>query len=853
MSTPVQRQYWELKNQNPEAILFFRLGDFYELFFDDAVVGSKVLGITLTARHRGTDNEMPMAGFPHHAHKEYLEKLIETGHCVAVAEQVETEDKKIIRVIDRVITPGTTLESGNLTDDANNFLAAILPANDKEPNFSIAYVDLSTGDFRTTQTSDELNFWDELYRIAPREILLPRDHYQDDTWTKKLPPAHLVPRDFPNAKTAQATLTVQFPDNHLAVAGIETFTNILICGSALLDYIQFTQRKATPHLNQIQYYQTGRQLILDSQTLRHLEIFQPLTGRDPKSTLWSVFSKAGTALGARQLRQWLLQPSLQVDTINHRLDAVETSLSENQARQTLHETLKNIPDLERLLARLASQRGNARDLAFFRDALAQFPEVITHCKKINTTFLNKYLPALGQFETLQSELIESLIDTPPLEITAGGMFRDGYHPRLDELRTLSREAESWLENFLNEAKSSSGISNLRIKYSKNFGYCLEVSKAQASAAPDTWTRRQTLVNAERFTTPELAEYEEKVLSAGSEAHALEHELFINLRQKFLTHIESLQQAAKSIGQIDAIITLARTAQVQRWQRPTIYDSPSAIQISAGRHPVVENLSHTPFIRNHLKMSGVESRLHLITGPNMAGKSTFLRQNALIIILGQMGSFVPAEKAEWGIVDRIFTRVGASDNLAAGQSTFFVEMAETASILHQATNRSFIILDEIGRGTSTFDGISLAWAITEYLHNEVKSQTLFATHYHELIELAEDLEAAANYHVAVSQNETGILFLRKIKPGGIADSFGIEVAKLAGIPKTVVDKSREILTRLESENLLSGKPNLFSQPRVQEVETPKESAIENALKNIQPDELSPKEALEILYDLKKLED
>lgn len=848
MSTPVQRQYWELKNQNPEAILFFRLGDFYELFFEDALIGSKVLGITLTARHRGTDNEMPMAGFPHHAHKEYLEKLIEAGYKVAIAEQVETEDKKIIRVIDRIITPGTTLESGNLDPTSHNYLAAI---NTDGKHYSLAYVDLSTGDFRTAEMNTESAFWDELYKINPQEILLSKDTYLDEDFTRKCPPSLHVPRPFPTAKKADKKLSEHFGDNHLAVAGIKGLAGIIICAEVILEYLQETQKKDLPHLQKIEHYHPGETLILDTQTIRHLEIFYPLTGNDPSSTLWSVFAKSGTALGARQLRHWLQNPLLNTEGINQRLDTVQALCDQPSWIKSLHEILKQVPDLERLLGRLASQRGNARDLAFFRDALQLFPTLQTACQAKDTPLISDLSPVFGEFETLNKTLTASLADTPPLEIMNGGLFRDGFNERLDELRTLQKEADNWLDDFLERAKADSGISKLRIKYSKNFGYCLEVSTGQADQVPDSWDRRQTLVNAERFTTPELADYESRVLSAESEAFALEYELFVELRNTFLQAMAPLQKAAKSIGQIDALVTLARTANQQRWAKPVISDDPLQIKITQGRHPVVEQLSSTPFIANDCQMSGQDSRLHLITGPNMAGKSTYLRQNALIILLGQMGSFVPAEAAAWGIVDRIFTRVGASDNLAAGQSTFFVEMTETASILHQATERSFIILDEIGRGTSTFDGISLAWAITEYLHEDIKAQTLFATHYHELIELVEDLSAAENKHVSVSQNKNGILFLRQIKPGGIADSFGIEVAKLAGVPASVIAKSREILDRLESENLLSGKPTLFSQPRVREVTVEADSAVEKALSQINPDDLTPKEALEQLYELKKL--
>jgi DNA mismatch repair protein MutS len=852
MSTPVQRQWQDLKQENPEALLLFRLGDFYELFHEDAQVASRVLGITLTARHKGTDSEMPMCGVPHHAHQAYLEKLIEAGYCVAIAEQAEDpETKKINRYVDRIVTPGTSQEPGNLNPQSHNFLVAIL--RDKpEKNWALASVDSSTGDFRTTEFTDELALFDEVYKLSPREILLPTTFYEDELFCKKLPTSLLTPRTLKSNKENQDHLKRHFQVTSLEVFGIQSKPLVINASALALQYLNETQKIDLQHLHKLTYYRPGDIMCLDQQTFRHLEIFTPLhyddEGKD--ATLWSVFQKPATPMGGRTLRHWLANPLLDVEKINKRLESVKEITDNYNLLQSLSEHLKYITDLQRILARLVIGKGNGRDLAFFRDSFSVFPVLQEILEKAGSEHLQIQASNLEDFEKLHQILNKSLIENPPLEITVGGVFQDGYNAQLDEYRTLSRDSQVWLDQFLVTQKSETGIANLRVKYSKNFGFCLEVSKAQINNVPENWTRRQTLVNAERYTTSELAEYETKVLSAEGQAFSLEHELFQELREETLKYTEAIQSAAEAIGVVDALVSLAQTAQRYRWVKPEIRDRSQELQIKNGRHPVVEKLSTEHFIRNSLTMNS--TRLHLITGPNMAGKSTFLRQNALIILLGQMGSFVPAESAKFGICDRIFTRVGASDNLAAGKSTFFVEMTETAHILNAATEKSFVILDEIGRGTSTFDGISLAWAITEHLHQKIKAKTLFATHYHELIELAEDLPEAANFHATVSQNKTGIIFLRKIKPGGISDSFGIEVAENAGVPKTVIDSAREVLTRLESENLLSGKPNLFSLPANKPTQK-SSSKLETLLETVDPENLSPKSALDLMFKMKDLTD
>jgi DNA mismatch repair protein MutS len=852
MSTPVQRQYHELKKKNPEAILFFRLGDFYEMFFEDAKLCSRILGIQLTARHRGTENEMPMCGFPHHASTEYLEKLIAQNYKVAIAEQVKDPKTKVIhREIARVVTPGTTIENGNLVAEKNNFLAAVA-RDGQTKNYAIAHVDVSTGEFRTAIFEDEISFFDEIYKLNPTEILIDSQNYDNEDFCKKLPKVHLTPRPDLNKKNATNILQNHFQITDLDIFGFEKIEVLIAVSAMALDYLKETQKTNLNYISKIVRYSTDDLMRLDATTFRHLEVFSPIFAEEVEATFLSVFEKPITAIGGRVLRYWLANPLLNVEKINFRGDGVTEIFQDTEILDNLNFILKNISDLERALSRLAQNRGSARDAALLKSSFEVFPKLKSVLEKCETPILKEKHNVFSGFDGILEILEKSLIETPPPEITSGGMFRDEFDEKLDGFRTIARDSKKWCNQFLKEKIAESGIKNLRIKFSKNFGFCLEASKSAAMNAPESWIRRQTLVNAERFSTPELADFESKFLSAETNAFAREYELFLNLREKIMELTAEIQNAARAIGEIDALRVFAKTARKWRWTRPKISKDSKKFSIKEGRHPVIEKISPEIFIANDCQMDSESSLIHLITGPNMAGKSTFLRQNALIILAGQIGSFVPAKSAEFGVFDRIFTRVGASDNLAGGKSTFFVEMTETAKILHAATEKSFVILDEIGRGTSTFDGISLAWAITEFLHNTTKSKVLFATHFHELIDLAESLEKAENWHVSVSQNNQGIVFLRKILSGGISDSFGIEVAKLAGVPNKVIEKSREILARLESENLLSGKPNLFSSIKTKEriIETKKESPVEKFLEKIDPNEVSPKEALELLFECKR---
>ena len=843
MSTPVQRQYWELKNQNPEAILFFRLGDFYEIFYEDAHLASRILGIALTARHKGTENEMPMCGFPHHAHESYLEQLINAGYKVAIAEQKEDEDKKITRHIDRIVTPGTSLEDGNIKAEQNNFLLSV--GRDLKTNkHALAYSDLGTGEFRTIHLEDEISFLDEVWKINPKEILIPQSLFEDEDLCQKLPTSHLTLQPDLKIEAAKAILEKHFGKSALETFDLSSLGLLIEVSGVIMTYLQKTQQKELTHFKKITRYSTSERMLMDGQTLQHLEVFQPIYGNEG-ATLYSVFEKAHTPMGGRKLFQYLGNPLQKIETIKKRQTAIQELLESSARQSELSKLLAPIYDLERLIGKLVTGKGNARDMITLKNGLIAFPALQEFCKTSHSDHLISKSGNFKGLEQLKALIDKTIIESPPTEITEGGIINKGIDKNLDELRILAKDANKWLEEYLEKEKQRSGINTLRIKYSKNFGFCIESSKAQATSAPENWIRRQTLVNAERFTTPELSAHEDKILSSENKIKEIEYEIFLQLRDEVLSYSELIQIASQTIGQIDVLSILARTAKKNRWVIPNIHEENTLI-IREGRHPVVEKISDQPFISNDLVMK--DDHFHLITGPNMAGKSTYLRQNAIIIFLAQIGSAVPAKSAQLPIFDRIFTRVGASDNLAGGKSTFFVEMTETAKIILNSTDKSFVILDEIGRGTSTFDGLSLAWAISEYLHDAIACKTLFATHYHELIDLAQDLTRANNFHVSAKQKKDGIIFLHKIMPGGIADSFGIEVAKSAGIPSQIIHESRLILSQLESENLLSKTPNLFSTPRVIEKEITKESKIEKKLKSIDIDALSPKEAHNLLYEL-----
>jgi DNA mismatch repair protein MutS len=643
MSTPVQRQYWELKKKNPDAILFFRLGDFYEMFFEDAHIASRILGIALTARHRGTENEMPMCGFPFHAHEEYLEKLIDSGYKVAIAEQKECQEtKKIIREVIRIVTPGATMQEGNLQPDSNTFLASI---GIEKSQFALAYSDLSTGVFRTALFEHEIAFFDELYKLNPSEILLEQTLFEDESFCKKLPSTHLTPQSSVSSKKYEDILKNHFGVPNLDIFDIGKISLLIQVSGLLLKYLQNTQKSDLSHLSKLIRYSSSETMGLDRQTFQHLEIFESLFG-EKESTLWSVFEKSCTPLGQRMLRTWVSEPMVNEKKIQKRQNLVQELITNVSTAQLLEKYFREIADLERILSRFVTGRGTPRDAGFLRNSLLVFPDVSKACANSQHPFIQSQSKLFESFTSLSQKLKNALVKTPPIVLSEGNIFTKGFSSKLDDLREISQNAQKWLDDFLKQQKSVSGISTLRVKYSKNFGFCLEVSHGQKNKVPSSWIRRQTLVNAERFTTPELTKYETKVLSAKSESFALEQELFHQLRQEILTYQGEIQEIAQSIGTLDALLSLARTAIRWRWTKPAIVHQSTELLIQEGRHPVVEKNSVERFISNNLEMDE-SSRFHLITGPNMAGKSTFLRQNALIVFFGTNRKFCPGEACKNG--------------------------------------------------------------------------------------------------------------------------------------------------------------------------------------------------------------
>lgn len=780
--TPMMVQYKQMKANYPDAILFFRLGDFYEMFFEDAVEASGLLQLTLTARNKG-DHKAPMCGIPYHAAPNYIAKLTRLGKKVAICEQLSDPNLPGIvkRDVVRVITPGTTLDDNVLQQKANNFVAAIVESGGR---FGLASADLSTGHFQVTELENVKSLFVEMERLHPVEaIILPEM------------------KNSPVMKTFEETrLSTFFFEHILQADGGGNATPSESCAdkaaSLLLDYLQRTQKTELSHIRNIERYSTQDFMALDEATLKNLELLSTLRENNKEGSLFWVLDETVTSMGGRYLRYVLTHPLLRQSVIEERLNAVEELVKRPGALDDIRNSLKNILDLERLLARLSLGHGNARDLLALKNSLQSVPATQKLLADFHSGLLTEISRNLDGMPQLSEVLQRAIVDEPPLAVKEGGMIRDGFHSELDEIKTISRQGKGYIQSLQEKEVARTGINSLKIRYNSVFGYYIEVSKANLHAVPADYIRKQTLVNAERYITPELKEYEEKVLGAEEKIVALEYSIFNSLRESVVAEIDDIQKLAQSVARLDLLCSFAKVAVTQGYCKPVVTQD-FGLMIEGGRHPVVEKMSFSSqFVPNDAAFD-TSQKLLLITGPNMGGKSTYLRQTALIVLMAHLGSFVPARQATVGLVDRIFTRVGASDNLVRGQSTFMVEMQETAYILNNATSRSLIILDEVGRGTSTYDGMSIAWAIVEYLHDALGAKTLFATHYHELITLAEKLPHAENYSVAVRENASeGVVFLYKIVKGGVDRSYGIEVAKLAGLPGQVVDKARQILVDLE---------------------------------------------------------
>jgi DNA mismatch repair protein MutS len=835
------RQYQELKQQHPGTLLFFRLGDFYELFFDDAVIGARELQITLTARHKESGNPVPMCGVPHHSAANYIARLVRKGYRVAICEQTEEASKtrKLVRrEVVRVVTPGTPLDPQLLDAREAVFLAAVCSSGD---TIGAAFLDISTGEFRATQESGA-DAWEkiraDLESYAPRELLFPaslapliKSGLSGKSQTAPLPlaaaesgangePAR-VPTSSPSDVQATQFIDAAFTPledwlwqkkdcaelllNHFGARTLESYglerkDEAVRAAGVCLRYAQETQRAAAAHITDLVYFEPHNHLVLDNVTVRNLELVDSLGGAGGR-TLLSVIDETITGMGARLLRSWLLRPCVKRGEVEARLAAVQDLVSSQMTRDKLRTLLKEVSDLERLIGRISFGSATPRDLNAILRSLYQVPAVRENLAPLPSSLLQVLSETADEVPEVCALLVKAISDDPPAKISEGDTIRAGYSTELDELRSISRNAKQIIATLEATERTRSGINNLRIKFNNVFGYFIEVSKGNAARVPPEYERRQTLTNAERFTTPELRDWEKKVLGAEERIIQLEAELFNDVCRQVAAETKRIQATARAFAALDALASLAETAARRRYVRPAIHDG-DEIEIVQGRHPVIEVFNEDPFVPNSVYLNNSTDRLLIITGPNMGGKSTVLRQTAIICILAQLGSFVPAERARLPLLDRVWTRVGASDDLTRGRSTFMVEMTETAAILHSSTPRSLVLLDEVGRGTATFDGLSIAWAVAEYLHDspEHAAKTLFATHYHELTELAERLPGAQNYQITAAEREGEVVFLHRLERGRASKSYGIQVARLAGLPPAVLANAREVLARLERYEL-----------------------------------------------------
>jgi DNA mismatch repair protein MutS len=905
-STPLMRQYAAIKKQHPNALLFFRLGDFYELFFDDAVVAARELQITLTSRNKEKDHAIPMCGVPYHAAENYLSKLLRKGFKVAICEQMEEPSaaKKLVRrEVTRVLTPGTAIDS-SVGSEENNFLAALARASGA---VGLAALDLSTGEFRATEfrgPDAERRIVEELQQLRPREVLYPSGLPLFDQ-----PPLH--PAETRSDSTVQVGPDVQIgsgvqvgkstglqhagerarftetpledwvfsPDyavplleNKLGVLSLEGFglqgrPAAATAAGAILHYVRSTQRGTLQHVDRIGFYDRQEYLVLDAVTVRNLELVEPLfANTGTEVTLFRALDATLTPMGKRLLRSWMLRPSINVVEISLRLDAVEAGVKEFVAREELRRALEGVLDIERLLSRVTLETANPRDVLALCASLNRLPRIKTALARLVAARLTELNSLLDELSDLRERIEKTIVAEPPLTLADGGVIQPDVDKELDDLRNLSRNSKQYIAQIEERERKRTGINSLKVKFNSVFGYYIEISKANLHHAPPDYERKQTLVNAERFTTPELKEYEARVLDAQEKIVEIERRLFTELRTAVAGEARRIRQTSLALAEVDVLASLAFIAQNRGYCRPKFANKPAAesaaesdeLEIIEGRHPVLEQLdltgSNDRFVPNDLYLNSSSHSILLITGPNMGGKSTYLRQTALTVLMAQMGGFVPARSARLPVVDRIFTRIGASDNLARGRSTFMVEMTETAAILNTATPRSLILLDEIGRGTATYDGLAIAWAVIEYIHSTSRARTLFATHYHELTEL-ERLEGVKNFHVSVKENAGGIVFLRKVEPGSADRSYGIEVGKLAGLPPEVVVRAREVLHEHESAEQQT---TAHLSPGAQEPEpqmqltmfTPLSQKIVDRLKDADLNNLTPMEAMNLLWELKK---
>ena len=863
--------YCQTKCAYKDSILFYRLGDFYEMFFEDAKTVSRELELTLTGKDCGLSERAPMCGIPYHAAETYINRLIDKGYKVAICEQVEdpkTAKGIVKREVTRVVTPGTNLNMQELDEGKNNYLMAIVCVGD---HFGVSTADITTGDCYVTEIDEERKLWDEINKFLPAEIIC-NDAFLvsgvdvDDLRNRLHISVFALESWYFGDDLCKQTLLEHFKISSLEGLGLADYDSGVIAAGSLFRYLLDTQKNTMEHMNKIIPYTTDRYMVIDSSSRRNLELVETLREKQKRGSLLWVLDKTKTAMGARMLRSFVEQPLIDADAINERLDAVTELNMQAMLREEIREYLNPVYDLERLVSRISYRSANPRDLLAFKMSL----EMIPHIKNLLANFTSPLLVRINEqmdgLEDLYTLLEASITEDPPLAVKEGGIIREGYNEQVDTYRNSKTQGKSWLAQLEAEEKEKTGIRNLKIKYNKVFGYYLEVTNSFKDLVPEYYTRKQTLTNAERYITPKLKELEDMILGAEDKLFALEYDLFCQVREELAAQIPRIQETAKAIAQLDVYASLSVVAQRNNYVRPTV-NTKGVIDIKNGRHPVVEKMiNNDMFIANDTYLDNGSKRVSVITGPNMAGKSTYMRQTALIVLMAQIGSFVPAEKAKIGVVDRIFTRVGASDDLASGQSTFMVEMTEVANILRNATAKSLLILDEIGRGTSTFDGLSIAWAVIEHISNTklLGAKTLFATHYHELTELEGKIPGVNNYCIAVKERGDDIVFLRKIVKGGADKSYGIQVAKLAGVPDSVLDRAKELVDELVhtditstfkdlAENSRKTKPKAvhYDEVDLEQIslfDTVQDQDIIEELKNLDITMLTPMDAMNTLYRL-----
>ena len=843
--TPMMRQFLAIKEAHPDELLFYRMGDFYELFYSDAEIAAPVLDITLTSRGKSAGEPIPMAGVPFHAAENYLAKLVRAGFSVAIAEQIGDPNESkgpVERKVVRVVTPGTLTDESLLDASGDALIVSVFR---HQLSSGIAWMDLSSGRFLVTEVEGDEALSAELQRLSPAELLLPEEA-SIPTLADQVAVRRLASWQF-DEDSARTQLNQHFQTRDLSGFGCDGLSLAIAAAGCLLDYVKDTQRNELPHLTSIRHERQSDSVILDAATRRNLEIDLNLHGGED-NTLFSVYNSTVTAMGTRHLKRWLHRPVTVRSVLEDRLDAV-SCLSQNYAFETTRQSLKSISDLERILARVALRSSRPRDLTRLRDSLWALPALTTATPQ-DSTLLQTLRTDMGQYPELCELLSRALVESPPVVIRDGGVLAEGYDEELDELRGISENAGEYLVDIERREREATGLSTLKVGYNRVHGYYIEISRQQSNQAPDTYQRRQTLKNVERFITPELKQFEDKALSSRSRALAREKSLYEALVERIAEDLLPLQATSRAICDLDVLACFAERADALSLSRPS-FSEEAQLDISNGRHPVVEQVSDKPFIANNTLLNE-QRRMLLITGPNMGGKSTYMRQNALIVLLAHCGAFVPADSVSLSLVDRIFTRIGSSDDLASGLSTFMVEMTETANILHNATEKSLVLMDEVGRGTSTFDGLSIAWASAVALAERVRALTFFATHYFELTALPDDLASMVNVHLDATEHEDHVVFMHHIQEGPANRSFGLEVAKLAGVPTGVLLHARQKLSELESQQILesshaSGEQvDLFSAPIAK-------SPVLSVLSEIDPDQMTPKEALDALYTLKTLLD